>query len=991
MRVPNAFRRLGRLRSRGTATRHRRIPALVELEARSLLSLTIQIDYSLDKSGFFTSSVRSLFQQAAAAISADITTNLKAIIPSGSNTWTASFAADEGGFVYPEHDIDNLVVPANTIIVYAIGTNLPGDLTGGEAGLAIAGGGSATSGTGSNDWANAVFGRGLPGALASTPTQNAPWGGAIFFDTGSTKWFFGKTTAGIKSNQTDFLTVAEHELAHVLGFGTAGFWISPGNIGIPGSWATNVNPANHTFIGKTAMAANGGKPVPLDVLSADQHFAEGQTYGGEPVTMEPVLTDGQRNELTTLDFAAIQDIGWQMQAPVVQFDSSSMPSVSVLQTKSSVTLTVVRTGGQGPAVVHYATSDGTAKNGVDYKATSGTLEFAVGQKSATITIPILNNPNSSGDATFTVKLSNPNAFAVLGSATTTTVRITNTLVPKAPVLATSSDTGVSHSDGITMNNGSASAPLVFSVSGVTPANGFVRLYSGSTLLAGPVQASGGTAVITLNSQALADGVYPITATGASTATSAQSSPSNATKVTIQTSLKLVNITPVDGNYRTLLNNQVVVTFSHPLAGFTADVASGSGVSNNPSAVTVTPRGPDGAFLPTKAPDMGSLPIHATTVYHVNSDGKSTLTLTPRVPLGTDVYLITVAGNLTDLAGNRITRSDGTTRPQYSTFTLRTAPPSDSPLKIVSITTLHASVNINNNTIPQPDTIAIGFKKPVDFLTTATTATTSPVQLLAGPSNTQVPAAVAYSPSTKSVYLTPEAILSPGVTYTIQVDGSVTDDQGFPSPDTAYTLGSTFKTTFQVSSAGVGAGSGPLTVVSRNGQLAVAPAPGSTLKAPFGYASIPFSEAVDLASLGRFSVQIVPRQGGLNNSGFDTADRPLNAKIAFNPNLNTMIVVPTVPVGNDSYLYSLANIKATNGDPLVNPGGTLPIYIGFSVNTALKKPSAVTHSANLWTAAFEHRSSGTEYGAVTLDQTDPSVWFEALQQLVGYRHKKSYTA
>ena len=423
------------------------------------------------------------------------------------------------------------------------------------------------------------------------------------------------------------------------------------------------------------------------------------------------------------------------------------------------------------------------------------------------------------------------------------------------------------------------------------------------------------------------------------------------------------------------------------------MASGSGVSSNPYAVYVTPRGPDGQFLAPTGLDNGSLPIHVTSVYHVNADGTSTLTLTPRVPLGTDLYVIAVAGNLTDLAGDKLTDKNGKGGAEFSNFLLRTTTMNGSPLKVVSVTTLHASVSIAGNTIPQPDTIAIGFSKPVDFLTT----TTSTVQLLAGPSNTPVNAAVTYSPTTKSVYLTPEATLTPGVTYTIRVDHSVTDDQAFPNPDPAFTLGTTFTTTFQVKSAGVGAGSGPLTVLSSNGKLKTVPASGSPLAAPFGYASIPFSEAVNLSTVGRFSVQIVPQKGGLNNTAFDTADPPLNAKIAFNPNTNTMIVVPTVPVGNDVYLYSLGSMKATNGDPLVNPGGTLPIYNSFSVNAPAPHALVANNglSGNAFTGssgtAADYRNSAPTFGAVNLDQTDPSLWFQALEQLAGFRQKKSFTS
>ena len=43
-------------------------------------------------------------------------------------------------------------------------------------------------------------------------------------------------------------------------------------------------------------------------------------------------------------------------------------------------------------------------------------------------------------------------------------------------------------------------------------------------------------------------------------------------------------------------------------------------------------------------------------------------------------------------------------------------------------------------------------------------------------------------------------------------------------------------------------------------------------------------------------------------------------MAFNPNTNVLIIVPSQPTGNDLYLYSLSNLQAPNGDPLLNNAG-----------------------------------------------------------------------
>src|SRR5262249_25040962 len=57
--------------------------------------------------------------------------------------------------------------------------------------------------------------------------------------------------------------------------------------------------------------------------------------------------------------------------------------------------------------VHYATADGTALQGRDYTASSGTLTLAPGQTSLTISVPILANAAAQSNETFTVQLTSP--------------------------------------------------------------------------------------------------------------------------------------------------------------------------------------------------------------------------------------------------------------------------------------------------------------------------------------------------------------------------------------------------------------------------------------------------------------------------------------------------------------------------------------------------------------------------------------------------------
>ncbi|MEC4883318.1 MAG: cellulose binding domain-containing protein, partial [Scytonema sp. PMC 1070.18] len=62
--------------------------------------------------------------------------------------------------------------------------------------------------------------------------------------------------------------------------------------------------------------------------------------------------------------------------------------------------------------VKYATDDGTAIVGSDYKAMSGTLTFAPGETSKTISVPILDDKSTESNETFTLNLSNPTKAAI---------------------------------------------------------------------------------------------------------------------------------------------------------------------------------------------------------------------------------------------------------------------------------------------------------------------------------------------------------------------------------------------------------------------------------------------------------------------------------------------------------------------------------------------------------------------------------------------------
>jgi hypothetical protein len=294
-------------------------PSLEMLEDRLAPSITIQIDYSHDAGGFFTGHTdrQSLLQTAANNLSLRLGDALSAITPGGNNTWTAVFADPGNG---SQDQVANPIIASNTLVVFAgghdLGTNVLG--VGGPGGL---------SASGTQAWLNTVAGRGQAGALGSTNLQTdfGPWGGSVSFSTTFAHWFFGTTTSGIQPNQVDFLSVAEHELGHVLGFGTAHSWENL----VSGS----------TFTGAAAVKEFGGS-VPTDAAFPNAaHWANGTSDHGAICTMDPVATNGARTAFTALDFSGLQDLGWQVEKTVTP-QAGTTPQSTTVNTAFSTALAV---------------------------------------------------------------------------------------------------------------------------------------------------------------------------------------------------------------------------------------------------------------------------------------------------------------------------------------------------------------------------------------------------------------------------------------------------------------------------------------------------------------------------------------------------------------------------------------------------------------------------------------------------------------------------
>lgn len=276
--------------------------------------ITIQFDYSLDTNNFFgDASAKATLEAAGAFFGGILDDTLDAISPSGADTWTISFSHPGTG---NNHQIVNKSIAADTLVIYAGGRNI--DNANGVLGQADP---WSFAAGGSNSFIDGVINRGEAGITdgnatrLTTETDFAPGGGMIVFDS-SESWHYDAdptSTTNPTGGKIDFFSVAIHELAHVLGYGSAS-----GGATNDGSWTGKVTGGE--FTGAFSKASNGNSNVTLGGAS---HWAEGTTSvrladgGSQETSLDPSLDTDTRKLFTNLDAMGLRDIGWEINiAPV---------------------------------------------------------------------------------------------------------------------------------------------------------------------------------------------------------------------------------------------------------------------------------------------------------------------------------------------------------------------------------------------------------------------------------------------------------------------------------------------------------------------------------------------------------------------------------------------------------------------------------------------------------------------------------------------------
>lgn len=170
-----------------------------------------------------------------------------------------------------------------------------------------------------------------------------------------------------------------------------------------------ITDSGHNVIGGTAAEAglevdSGGKPILKD-------------NGGPTYTVALVKSGSALNGCGTNNFSEIDQRGVARPqgraADIGAYEAVEAPigDVTVVEADSVTTRAIFPVTLSAPLPIDfsvtYATADGSAKAGTDYRGSTGTLTIPAGQTSAAIEVPIANDAISEGSEVFYLLLSNP--------------------------------------------------------------------------------------------------------------------------------------------------------------------------------------------------------------------------------------------------------------------------------------------------------------------------------------------------------------------------------------------------------------------------------------------------------------------------------------------------------------------------------------------------------------------------------------------------------
>jgi len=166
--------------------------------------------------------------------------------------------------------------------------------------------------------------------------------------------------------------------------------------------------------------ANGTLTIPANTSSADITIAsivdDALVEGSETVIVTLANPSGAILGTDTAHTYTITDNDFAL--PVASVSASASVSEGAGSHNFTISLDVAATA---PLSVDYMTADGTALAASDYNALSGTLNFAVGEQSKTVSVTIVDDSETETAESFSLSLSNPSGLTIGTSSLTVSI------------------------------------------------------------------------------------------------------------------------------------------------------------------------------------------------------------------------------------------------------------------------------------------------------------------------------------------------------------------------------------------------------------------------------------------------------------------------------------------------------------------------------------------------------------------------------------------
>jgi hypothetical protein len=241
------------------------------------------------------------------------------------------------------------------------------------------------------------------------------------------------------------------------------------------------NGEGQTFLGTVGISTNGSGNATFGPLTVP--IPGGQTF---------ITTTATNSQLNTSEFSACFTASGAPPLPTLSIGNVSQNEGNSGTTPFTFTVTL-SAASASTVSVDFATADGTATSPSDYAATSGTLTFAPGVTSRTITVNVVGDTTVEPNETFTVNLSNPSSATI--ATATGTGTIVNDDVASGPTITIGDITRAEGNSGTTSFtftvtiSQTANATVNFATSGGTatagtdyvPTSGTVTFTSGGPL------------------------------------------------------------------------------------------------------------------------------------------------------------------------------------------------------------------------------------------------------------------------------------------------------------------------------------------------------------------------------------------------------------------------------------------------------------------------------------------------------------------------------